>query len=75
MAEFDRNVIPKGFESFVRTFSGAGETVTFEGEAFSKPPAVFLASSELDAGIDKDLRLEEDVIETTRTGFPYYAGT
>ena len=51
------------------------ETLKFEGEPFSKTPAVFFALAELDAGDDKNLSLRADVLSTTQTGFTYNCGT
>ena len=52
-----------------------GESVTFEGEAFSKTPAVFFALAQMDAGDDRNLRLSGEVLSATRTGFTYQCGT
>lgn len=50
-------------------------TVTFEGQEFSKTPAVFFAVAEIDAGDEYNLRLEGEVASATRTGFTYSCGT
>ena len=49
--------------------------VTFDSTSFSKTPAVFMALKKIDAGDDKNLRLDGKVTNVSPAGFDYSCGT
>jgi len=51
------------------------QEVRFEGQSFSKTPALFSVLTEVDCCKDKNMRLRMDTAEVTSTGFRFNAGT